>query len=142
MINAPLFSRPSKGSPVSILTPAITSVSPSLTLAEPFAFLITSVSITSCLVSLKSLPSSRFPLDKASHICCLRRCSTIIVDLFDELIVFPPLVQFHCQSTFASMLAFGSHRPSCTHQLPCQGIHQTAQAQVCRLAAIALLVLA
>src|SRR5215510_11147590 len=41
-INAPLFSKPSNGSPVSTFTPATTSVLPSFTQAEPLAFFITS----------------------------------------------------------------------------------------------------
>jgi hypothetical protein len=45
IINAPLFSSPSKGSPVSAFIPATTSESPSFTLAEPFAFFIMSSSI-------------------------------------------------------------------------------------------------
>ncbi len=93
-MSAPLFSRPSKGSPVSTLIPAITSVSPNFTLAEPLAFFITSTSISRGLCSVKSLPSSLLPLASASHICCLRRCSTIIVDRFEELILLYFLLHF------------------------------------------------
>ena len=101
-IRAPLSSSPSNGSPVSTLMPAITSESPSFTRADPLAFFMTSTSISSGLCSVKSLSSSLLPLASESSIACLRRCSTIMVDLFDELIVMPPpSLRFHCQSTFA-----------------------------------------
>ena len=54
-----------------IFTPAITSVSPNLTRAEPFAFGMTPVSIVSFLGSSNALPSILLPLSNNSIICFL-----------------------------------------------------------------------
>src|SRR5207302_8277533 len=121
-ISAPLFSSPSNGSPVSTFTPATTSELPILTLADPFAFFIRPTSISIGLISSRALPSSLFPFEIESHICCLRKCSTIIVERLDELIVLPS-TRFRYQSTFALMPAFEFHKPYYNHLLPYLDIH-------------------
>src|SRR4026209_1016613 len=98
IIIAPLFSNPSKGSPVSTFTPATTSVLPNLTQADPLAFLMTSNSTSSGLISSKLRPSNRLPDEIDSLICLFRRFSTIMVDFLDILIILS--TPFHRQSTF------------------------------------------
>ena len=57
----PLSPRSGNGLSGCIFTPVITSVFASFTLAEPFAFGITPVSMDNCLCSSKVLPSTLLP---------------------------------------------------------------------------------
>jgi hypothetical protein len=122
MINAPLFSNPSNGSPVSTLTPAITSVFPSFTFAEPEALSIIPTSISKFLYDSKSRPSNLFPLDKASIICCFRNCSTITVERLEELMLLPS-TPFHYRNIFSLVLLFVFHILTCIHLLLFLNIH-------------------
>src|SRR5712692_5533321 len=65
-MSSPLSGVSGNGVPLSTLTPARTWVFPSVTIAEPFAFSMTWVFISSFLISLRPRPSSRFPLESAS----------------------------------------------------------------------------
>src|SRR5579875_1242367 len=75
----PLSGVSGNGVPRFTLTPAINSVFPSLTLAEPSAFSIMPGVTVRSLTSSKPRPSSLLPFPRSSFICDLLSCSTTIV---------------------------------------------------------------